>query len=693
MLDQQHVPILDLPANPFETTKAAYFTDLEIHSMWVDWPAPGGFAEFISLRSRTPRIILGGKGTGRTHVMRHFSAPVQVIRAEADPAEQVIMDGALGIYLQCSGLNASRFQGRGLDDDAWQTIFAQYMDLWLAQCALDSFLAVYGESTQPSEEEVSVIEEICALIGDGEVDGLSSLSHLRDHLFALQRDIDRAVNNAALNPSPTLDINIVSTAGDLVFGVPTSLRRHYEPLQDVIFLYLIDEFENFTAVQQRYINTLIREVREGTSFMIGVRTYGFKTRETIGGGEENRRGSEFEEIRPDRNYVGTGRRNFEDFCKKVVARRLSGQEPQADSEVASLVGRLSDFFEVPSDSYEEQLVIERYSQRERPYLTRLKRHLNNQRSDVNGRSLSDDNVDLIVEAARVPSRPLLEKVNTFLIYRAWANGVDLISVANKMIASRPTEDSSGIILPNTEQQNVLDHYITDMKAQLCNDMRRHPVYAGIDEFITMSEGLPRNLIVILKNVYKWAHFNGEMPFQGGRISLASQRRGLVDAYNWFLADAKPLGQEGENVIAAVDRLCNMFRQFRYSNKPVECSLASFSVELERCSAETQNLLKIAEERSLLVRAESGQKNRNTGLIEPKFHLNRLLCSGWDLPTARRGVIGMSPEEIDAIFAPSENNPFENARNRRLERMNAPFGRRNAERVFQQALDLDNFQNG
>ena len=57
--------------------------------------------------------------------------------------------------------------------------------------------------------------------------------------------------------------------------------------------------------------------------MVGVRTYGLRTLTTLGGGEENREGSEYEEIRPDRNYIGGYRKNYQDFCQKVVARRLA----------------------------------------------------------------------------------------------------------------------------------------------------------------------------------------------------------------------------------------------------------------------------------------------------------------------------------------------------------------------------------
>ena len=57
--------------------------------------------------------------------------------------------------------------------------------------------------------------------------------------------------------------------------------------------------------------------------MIGVRTDGLKTLSTLGSGEGNKHGSEFEEISPDRVYAVKEKRKYEEFCHRVIARRLS----------------------------------------------------------------------------------------------------------------------------------------------------------------------------------------------------------------------------------------------------------------------------------------------------------------------------------------------------------------------------------
>ena len=340
--------------NPFEITKAVDFTDEKLDQMWVDWPAPGGFAELINIRSPMPRIVLGGKGTGRTHLMRRFSAPVQVIRGVESQIAQVLKDGVLGVYVRCSGLNSSRFGGRGQDEEVWQSVFSHYVDLWLSQAALDAFATVTSENLLPLDVERDISEEVRRLILGGDEERRTSLMELKRDLQSMQRRIDIAVNNAPFRRGHDLDVEIRSTRGALVFGIPNALKKFHEPLRDIGFLYLVDEFENFDAPQQQYINSLIREKEHGTSFMVGVRTYGLKTLSTLGGKENNRVGSEYEAIRPDQNYIGTARDKFGDFCRRVIASRLADVGLMDDTNPDTLRERLAQFFEVPDTGYEEE---------------------------------------------------------------------------------------------------------------------------------------------------------------------------------------------------------------------------------------------------------------------------------------------------------------------------------------------------
>ena len=300
--------------------------------------------------------------------------------------------------------------------------------------------------------------------------------------------------------------------------------------------------------------------------------------------------------------------------------------------------------------------------------------------------LDPQDVSFIVEAARVPSRPLLEKANILLIYRAWRRGRSLIDEAGRIVETRCPEDPTGLVRPNQDQRRILSHYARDLRAQL----RGHETYTGIDTFISMSGSSPRNLLVILKNVYRWALFNGERPFDGGVISLEAQRAGVREAAEWFLADAKPLGVDGEHLHDSMHRFGELLRRMRFADKLVECSLTSFSADLTTCSPKTREMVDLATRWALLVPIDRGQKERNSGLVEAKFQLNRMLSPRWDLPIARRGALRLSADEMNVIFDSEEASGFGEVVRQRLEKMSPPFGRHFdlAQRTLRLDVSLD-----
>jgi hypothetical protein len=82
--------------------------------------------------------------------------------------------------------------------------------------------------------------------------------------------------------------------------------------------------------------------------------------------------------------------------------------------------------------------------------------------------------------------------------------------------------------------------------------------------------------MILKHTYKWASYNGEEPFAGYPIGRAAQQVGVLEASNWFFEDARVIGDHGPQVQQSVERLATFFRRLRFSDKPVESSLITFS---------------------------------------------------------------------------------------------------------------------
>ena len=270
--------MVDQPPNPFEVTKATDLDDAQIAATWVDLPWGGGFRSLIDPRSPTARFVLGGKGSGRTHVMRYYSSSLQAIRVRENRWTALSGDGYVGVYANASMLNPGRFAGKGQDDDTWKAVFSHYLDLWLSLrtiMAVDELSAACGRPGQASE---AVGDEVHAWLSESSRDGCS----LADELRSILRKMDSSINEAAVTRE--LALTLRASAGHLVFRTATALRA-LKQLRGLQFALLLDEFENFSELQQRCVNTLIREKVPAVSFIVGARTYGIRTYETITGSE------------------------------------------------------------------------------------------------------------------------------------------------------------------------------------------------------------------------------------------------------------------------------------------------------------------------------------------------------------------------------------------------------------------------
>jgi hypothetical protein len=441
-----------------------------------------------------------------------------------------------------------------------------------------------------------------------------------------------------------------------------------------LFLYLIDEFENLSQTQQKYINTLLRERQSPCSFKIGSKLFGVRTYSTYSADEENKEGSEFEVLRLDK--VLRENEHYADFAKTLIAKRLAEYNRVSPvlATLDAIVSSLPDCFEEPEKSRlcvaETSYVIENYSGRERPYFKKLRKHLEQgyrARGAPGLRTLPD--IDRIIGLLRCSEYPLLEKANVFMFYREWSSKHDLLEAALRI---------AGECRDYTEERNgkgryhvVLSYFKADLLAQLFRETDQRQRYVGLDAFIEISSGLPRILLIILKRIFAWGTFNGEQPFRGKAISMRSQQVGVLEAADWFYADARMIGRDGQAVSDAVNRLGTLFRGIRYSEKPSECSCSTFSADLSRSSEAARHIVDIAEKWSLLIDA-GNQRDRNTDRIDRKFQLNRVLAPRWDLSIFRRGVLALTPSEIDAIFDPEHAQAFDGVCSARISRMSAPF---------------------
>ena len=636
-----------IATNPFSITKADDYNDREIQQFWVDAPAADEpMQSVVQPKTAMPMYLLGAKGSGKTHLLRFHSFPLQKLRLEGHHSgllEGVREEGYLGIYIRCGGLNAGRFAGKRQPEERWEGVFAYYLELWLTRHLLQTVQELEAGLEEREIEEF--VRDASSLFDVKlEIDAFS-LEALAIAMENERRHLDVEVNNCVLSGS--IDVQIKVAPGRLVFGIPKILAKRCPALRDVKFVYLIDELENLSEYQQRIINSFVRDRELPTTFRIGARLYGIKTLETFSSEEENLPDSEFVRVVLDEEMRRASKR-YETFARSVLRKRLSEVAHGMTVEEDSLRRALAVQDETWSSDVYLQMVRGAAS-RERTHFRQFKQKLRRARVQ---------DAEAVCDLLAHFEFPLVEKASILAFYRRVRHGDEPRAVAED-IREQAVQFMAGGNKGGrgNRVRTIIEHYRTDLSAQLCRENRSRQHYLGLKSFIIMSGGLPRVLLTIMRSIFEWAIYNGEDPMQQDGISIDSQYRGVMEASEWFFSSMRKSGREGAAIQIATERLAQIFRESRFSDLPIECSLNTFSVSLHQLSEEARHVLDLCEQRSFINEVSGGQKHRNTKEVQLKYQLHPMLCPRWQLPIGRRGAMVLSGEFGNAVFESGNQNLF------------------------------------
>ena len=318
--------------NPFAITKAIDFNDDQILEYWVNMPGTkSDGSDLARPTSPMPIYLLGGKGSGKTHLMRYHSFRLQELRSTEegiDVREGIKRDGYVGIYLRCNGLNAGRFAGKRQSEERWSEIFAYYVELWLAQHALEIGMKLNLGSTE--NDEAALCAAITSLF-DRPLNGHAKEIHqLLSQIERERHELDFHINNCVM--TGTVDKDILTTRGKLVFGIPKIFQSRYKFLDGVSFIYAIDEFETLSHSQQKLFNSFVRDRELPTTFRIGARLYGVKTDDTDSDQEQNIEDSEFERTVLDEEFR-KAKSGYARFAGRLAYKRFLAAARDPDSNL------------------------------------------------------------------------------------------------------------------------------------------------------------------------------------------------------------------------------------------------------------------------------------------------------------------------------------------------------------------------
>ena len=282
--------------------------------------APNYFPQMTTSR---PCILIGGRGTGKTTVLRGLSYRGR-FELEKRDERTVASWPYYGFYYRVDTNRVAAFKGPELSDIDWRRRFGHYMNLLMCIQVL-RFLSWFQNTSQISTDlPEDDLGNIAAAFS------LDSPHSNRDLLQKLERSLtefEAHVNNVADGPGPRLSMQ----------GAPINMLlesvKGIQLFSNKLFFFLIDEYENFEDYQQQVMNTLIKHSGEIYSFKICVRELGWRVHTTISGNESLSSPADFTRI--DISEV-MEERQFEDFSHKVCQDRLAALVEGSDQDVTKI---------------------------------------------------------------------------------------------------------------------------------------------------------------------------------------------------------------------------------------------------------------------------------------------------------------------------------------------------------------------
>lgn len=268
---------------------------------------------FTALKSNRPCVLIGGRGTGKTTVLRGLSYQGQYA-LNHDDINEFDKNNYIGVYFRCDTNHVHAFSGKGIAKEKWVEIFAHYFNLILTAEIL--YFLDWHRHERVTDELLS--DHACKLIATSlhlqdEVNGFESLiESLETSMYAFQAEI----NNIADGNMPKL-----SMAGDPI-RIVTEQARKLPQFRGKTFYLLVDEYENLLDEQQQIVNTLLKHTPESYTIKIGVREMGWRVRYTLNKQELVNDPADYVKFPIVEMFTGETSDQFETFARDVCQRRI-----------------------------------------------------------------------------------------------------------------------------------------------------------------------------------------------------------------------------------------------------------------------------------------------------------------------------------------------------------------------------------
>jgi len=244
------------------------------HDVWEHFVIPTFYDRLDLETAKKPRIIIGGRGCGKTMLLRYLSHESAFSHKRQEIPANVLTH--IGLYWRADTQFCNLMTKRSIPDEEWETAFNHFSALTI------------------SIELLRSLKSVAASAFPGFTDSDIELLDFK-RLAAFDTTLPRGFNDL-LEHFESMLWQFVSWVGDVkkkaapyflpgrnfVLPLITILKNQCQVLHDAIFYVYFDEYENLTLYQKKIINTWLKHSEAPLIFNIAMKRNSFETKETTG---------------------------------------------------------------------------------------------------------------------------------------------------------------------------------------------------------------------------------------------------------------------------------------------------------------------------------------------------------------------------------------------------------------------------
>lgn len=645
--------------NPFSVVKANEFTITQIIENWVPWAgSENGFIASLNPQELMPKYVLGSKGCGKTHLLRYYSFEARLKLYNNDIKELLKNDKYLASYSRLNSISSTRFN-KSDNEDEWSSLYNYYFELMQSLISLDVYEKVTDALKVPEKKIAKIIRDICKQVGitlESETIGCFK-NFLNEKRVSVDNEIIDYPHVRKLNWDK---VRPTFTFGSLIFEIPWRFSQNISDLQDVNYIYILDEYEKLKCDwQKESLNTLVYEKKHNSTFWVGARKIGYTTRNTLSG-EPIHEGHEFNPVDLD-SLLKAGEKKFPEFAEGLFKRRL----------------KLNGLAELSPKQ-----LFDKFDEKKLLNILLCKsdnlKHWKTFRERLSSLGLDYDNITQTQQilCKDVEKDLVSQKMKLYTFYLMWSENKNKITKESiPQITQRVNlsyeEYKNG---ENAKMKELYRKFRQDMVAQLAEENNETLyLYSGFEKLVNIADCNPRILLTLMKLIIEDCHFRGIDPFNSEKtIPVRSQYAGINETAKWFLNDIEVYGRDRENLDIAMNHLLNFLYVSRFCDKPTETSLCTFYYRMNSGQENIDHVIELAIQEAFLIEVPNKRKDKTLGTPQKSYQVNRLIATVYNLPIARRGVTSITPEMMLAIFDPFHFQQFNSMLAAHKICLNAPF---------------------